>query len=36
MVNILKIVYRGRAYILRGRWIDANDHMYIENLAVDG
>ena len=28
-------VYRGSAYILLGRWIDANDHMYIENLAVD-
>ena len=35
MVNILTIVYRGSAYILLGRWIDANDHMYIENLAVD-
>ena len=30
-----RIVYRGCAYILLGRWIDANDHMYIENLAVD-
>ena len=28
-------MYRGSAYILLGRWIDANDHMYIENLAVD-
>ena len=22
-------------YILPGRWIDANDHMYMENLAID-
>ena len=28
-------MYRGSAYILLGRWIDANDHMFIENLAVD-
>ena len=29
-------MYRGSAYILLGRWIDAyNDHMYVENLAVD-
>ena len=35
MVNIWRMVYRGSAYILLGRWIDANDHMYIENLAID-
>ena len=35
MVNIWNIVYRGSAYILLGRWIDANDHMYVEKLAVD-
>ena len=28
-------MYRGSAYNLLGRWVDANDHMYIENLAVD-
>ena len=28
-------MHRGSAYILLGRWIDSNDHMYIENLAVD-
>ena len=28
------MVYRGSAYILLGRWIDASDHMYVENLAV--
>ena len=28
-------MYRGSAYILLGRWIYANDHMYIENLAVN-
>ena len=28
-------MYRGSAYILLGRWSDANDHMSIENLAVD-
>ena len=28
-------LYRGSAYILLGRWIDANDLMYIESLAVD-
>ena len=25
----------GSAYILLGRWIDAYDHMYVDNLAVD-
>ena len=28
-------MYRGSAYILLGRRIDANDHMHIENFAVD-
>ena len=28
-------MYPRRAYILLGRCIDANDHIYIENLAVD-
>ena len=28
-------MYRGSAYVQLGRWVDANDHMYIENLAVD-
>ena len=35
MVNIRRMVYRGSAYILLGRWIDANVHMYIEDFAVD-
>ena len=35
MANIWRIVYRGSAYILPCRWIDANDHMYVEYLAVD-
>ena len=28
-------MYRGSAHILLGNWIDANDHMHIENHAVD-
>ena len=28
-------MYRGSAYILPGRWIDANDHVHIEIRAVD-
>ena len=27
--------YRGNTYILLGRWVDTDDHMYIGNLAVD-
>ena len=26
--------YRGSAYIVLGCWIDAEDHMHIEHLAV--
>ena len=26
---------KNSAYILLGRWIDTNDHIYVENLAVD-
>ena len=35
MVNMGRIVYRGSVNIVLGRWIDANDHMYTENLAVE-
>ena len=35
MVYILRILFFGSAHILLGRWIDTNDHMYIENLAVN-
>ena len=35
MVNMKNILYRGSENIVLGCWIDANDHMYIENLAVD-
>ena len=34
-MNIWRIVYRGSAYILLDRWSNANDHMYIENLAIN-
>ena len=34
MVNMWRIVYRV-AYILLGHWINANDHMYVQNFAVD-
>ena len=27
-------MYRGSANIVLGLWIDADDHMYIDNLAV--
>ena len=33
-VNISRIVYRESAHIVLGRWIDAEDHMHIENLAA--
>ena len=29
------MVCHGIAYIVLGCWIDANDNIYIENLAVD-
>ena len=34
MVNILRILDRGSANILLGRWIVSDDHMNIENLAI--
>ena len=34
MVNTARAVYPGSAHIVLGRWIHADDHMYIENLAA--
>ena len=33
-VNALRIVCRGTAHIVPGRWIDADDHTSIEKLTV--
>ena len=27
-------MYRGSAHIVLGRWLDVDDYMYVENLAV--